>query len=293
MDVEDDADCVFFQKMSDHGHYGKRRKGQSRQGIYVFTPDGEFLASINELSAERVLKTIQQGLEKWEQLPDERKRARASKSIEPKHRWEQFYPIGGLVLHVNVRDLPNSSDPKAERLPTRNRDTAWFSKSEVAKMIPVELDVGGSFEFSPAFVKRMARYHFVDNVNGQTQSFSKSQTASSRITGKVIRNDGRKLEIEISGATLGQVGDDRESGRGVKTKILGHAVFDKEKKSFREFELVAVGERWGRTRFNDRRHQLETTPIGYVFQMAAPDATPMIPGIIWDYDAPWIKGPEQ
>lgn len=278
--------------MSDHGHYGRRRKGQSRQGIYVFTPDGEFLASINDLAAINVLAMIKSGLEKWEQLPADRKQARADKPITPQHRWEQFYPRGGLVLNIHTRDLPESLDPNETQRVTRNRDTAWFSKSEVAELIPVDAIVGDTFEFPSAFVRRLTGYHFVDNTKGQTDSFSETQTTSSTISGKIIRHDDREIEVKISGATLGQVGSDRKSGRGVETKLLGRAVYRTELKSFTEFEIVAVGERWGRTRFNDRRRQRDASPIGYVFEMAPPDATPSVPGIIWAYDAPWIKGPE-
>lgn len=175
---------------------------------------------------------------------------------------------------------------------TRNRDTAWFSKSEVATMIPAKAAIGDSFDFPPAFVHRMAGYHFVDNVKGQTENFSKSQTSSTKIMGTITRIDNAKVEVEISGNTLGKVEGNPRSRRGVETKLIGHAVFDRQSKSFSEFEMVAVGHRWGRTRFNDRRRQMDATPIGYVFQLAPPNANPSIPGIIWAYDAPWIKGPK-
>lgn len=288
--TQDEPDCLFFQKMADHGHYGHRRKGSSRQGIYVFTPDGEFLASINDVSPIRVLEMIKRGLEKWEQLPDSRKRAEPDKSLTPKHRFEQFYPRDGLVLHIYTRDLPKSADPST-RLTTRNRDTAWFSKSEVAEMIPADASVGDTFDFSYAFVERMARYHFVDNVKGQTEDFTEAQTASTKIKGRVIRQDDQETEVVIFGKTLGQVPKNRRSAPGVETELIGGAVLDKQSMSFSKFEIVAVGRRWGRTRFNDRHRQLHATPIGYVFQLAPADATPSVPGIIWSYDAPWIKGP--
>ena len=290
LDTEEDADCLFFQKMSDHGHYGKLSKGKSRQGTYVFTPDGEFLASINDLSADRTLAMIERGLKKWEQLPDSRKQAKPSKSIKPRHRWEHFYPRDGLVLNIYSRDLPESADP-AIRLATRNRDTAWFSKSEVATMIPAAAKAGDTFEFPSAFVQRMLGFHFVDCVKGQTEPFSKSQTASSRIAGEVTRLDDQNIELTLSGKTLGRVERGRFP-RGVRTDLMGRAVFDKKSRSFSEFEMVAVGERWGRTRFNGRHRQLDATPIGFVFQLAPPDATASIPGIIWAYNAPWLEGPK-
>lgn len=275
--------------MSDHGHYGKRRKDESRQGTYVFTPSGKFLASINDLDPDNVLATLQRGLKKWNELSEEEKRAAPDKPLEPKHRWEQFYPRDGLVLDGYSRDLPNDGNPTSEQLPTWNRDAAWFSKSEAATMVPKEMEVGMEFDFLPAFVARMAKLHFVDNVKGQTEPFS--QIDGSKISGVVSGLDGDRATIRISGVSSGQVASQRR-GRGVKTKIMGSAIYDLKSRSFVEFEIVAIGERWGRTRFNDRRRQMEATPVGYVFQMAPTDAPAAIPGIIWAYDAPWLKGPE-
>ena len=64
--------------MADQGsHYGKRERGKSRQGIYVFTASGKFLASINDLSADNVLQMLERGWEAWERLPDSEKAATA------------------------------------------------------------------------------------------------------------------------------------------------------------------------------------------------------------------------
>jgi len=61
-----------------------------------------------------------------------------------------------------------------------------------------------------------------------------------------------------------------------------------------KFEFVAVGQRWGRTRFNDRRRQMDKTPVGFVFELAAPDAQPIVPGIIREYyGMDWLKTPDE
>lgn len=62
-----DPECKFFQEMAEHGHYGGR-PGTSRQGIYVCAPSGEFLASINSNSPDRVLAIMQQGKLAWSKL---------------------------------------------------------------------------------------------------------------------------------------------------------------------------------------------------------------------------------
>ena len=51
-----DKDASIFQEMANKGHYS--RVGGSRQGIYVCTPKGDLLSSINSLDADLVLNTV-------------------------------------------------------------------------------------------------------------------------------------------------------------------------------------------------------------------------------------------
>ena len=53
--------------MANEGHY--QRVGGTRQGIYVCSPSGLLLNSINSLNPDDVLKMIESGLEKWNSLP--------------------------------------------------------------------------------------------------------------------------------------------------------------------------------------------------------------------------------
>lgn len=276
--------------MADNGHYGKRAANKSRQGIYVFTSDGTFLSSINNLSADRVLKTIEDGLKKWEALPPSAKKSSSKIDVAPKHRWENFYPRDGLVLTAYSRDLPLSGEVTAERLPTWNRDAAWFSRAEAEQLVPDNLKTGDEFEFPKFFVNRLAKLHFVDMVKGQTDPYRESQIAGTTINGKVQSIENGLIKVQIKGQTAGKV-TKGSFARSLNTELLGQLAFDTKRKKFVEFEFVALGQRTGMTRFNDRRNQREATPIGFTFELTPADATPVIPGIIWAYDAPWLKPP--
>ena len=66
-----DEDAIMFQSMADKGHY--RKKGGSRQGIYVLSPSGDLLSSVNSLKPDVVLDVIKEGLKKWDTLPRKQK----------------------------------------------------------------------------------------------------------------------------------------------------------------------------------------------------------------------------
>ena len=84
--------------MANQGHYGGRPG--SRQGIYVCSPSGKFLASINTSDPDRVLEMMQEGLQAWEKLAADEQRLLGESSIKPEHRWEDSFPADGLVLNV-------------------------------------------------------------------------------------------------------------------------------------------------------------------------------------------------
>lgn len=289
LDTQQDADCLFFQKMSDHGHYGRRKDGASRQGTYVCTPDGKFLSSVNDLDPEVVLTTLQQGLAKWEALPESERAARKVTTQKPKHRWEDFYPHDGLVLTGYSRDLPKDKNPKSERLPTWNRDAAWFSKGELRKLVPRDIKTGESFDFPNVFVSRICRLHIVDAVKGQTDEFDPNEVAGSKITATIVERTGSQIRMTISGNT--KADGKKRSTRGIETRVSGSATYEIKSGRFSKFEFVAIGERWGRTRFNDRRKQLGRTPIGFVFELAKPGEPLITPGMTWAYNTPWLPMP--
>ena len=294
LDTQDDADCVFFQKMSDHGHYGTREKGSSRQGTYVFTADGKFLSSVNDLDPEVVLATLKEGLAKWKALPESERAARKVVTQKLKHRWEDYYPHDGLVLTGYSRDLPRDKNPTSKHLPTWNRDAAWFSKDELQKLVPGDAQKGDTFDFPDLFVSRLSQLHIVDAVKGQTDEFEPNETTGSKITATVTERTATHIRMTIRGMTKAKgKAKGKVPARGIETTVVGSATFEIKSARFSKFDFVAIGERWGRTRYNGRRRQQEKSPIGFAFQLARPGKLPLVtPGMTWAYHVPWMPQPD-
>ena len=78
---------------------------------------------------------------------------------------------------------------------------------------------------------------------------------------------------------------------GLIADVLGKAAYDEEQQKFVEFELVALGDRWGRTTYNSRLRDGDSNPLGFVVQLASPDAPRIPPAFIaWGY-ADWVQHP--
>lgn len=288
----DDPECTFFQAMADKGHYGGR-PGASRQGIYVCAPSGKFLASINSNNPDRVLKTMQEGLARWGKLPSQERSLPEEAQIQPKHRWEDSYPVEGLVLSMYTRDLPANGNSDGERASKWNQDPVWFSKSEARQWLPTELVRGAEHELPRPLAMRLIRCHLIDMVKGQTNTFSKSEIKDARISVKVVEVSDTAAKLTITGQT--HADSTRESRRtsphGVKAQLLGNATFDLAKERFSEFDLVAIGSRWGYTRFNGRRRDPNIGRVGFVFRLAEPNQPRIAPAFIHQYEADWVKRP--
>ncbi len=289
-----DPECTLFRAMAEHGHYGGRL-GTTRQGIYVCSPDGRFLASVNSNRPERVLEMMQGGLKAWESLPDRDSRLTSVERVKPLHRWEDSYPVDGLVLTMIARDLPLECDPSQPCEVKWNQDRVWFSRDEARQWIPQDPLEGARHSLPPDLASRLARFHLVDTVKGQTSRFEPSEVRESAISTVVVERLGSLVKLRIAGNSKGDAdrGSRRESPHGVSTRLLGHATYDLERSKFVEFERVALGRWWGRTRYNGRRRDGQSGPLGFVFRLEAADAPRIAPAFISSYDAAWVKHPRE
>ncbi|MFK7769502.1 MAG: hypothetical protein AB8B55_19975 [Mariniblastus sp.] len=287
-----DPDCKFFQNIARQGHYSGEGT-PSKQGIYVVSADGSFLSSINSLNANAVIKTLKTGLARFEQLDESAKKIADEKQVESVNRFENREPKNGLILAVYSRDLPEDLKPESDRATRWNRDTAWFSKKELLSLVPAAPVVGNTFKLPQVFTERMARFHLVDTINGQTDSFRSVEVAGSKLTGKITRVNVDEVEFQISGNSKSDSNSERygRTPRGVVTNVWGTAIYSKSKQSFSKLDFVAVGQRWGRTRFNDRRRGPKTNAVGFAVTLAPSDEPTNVPGLFYEYDVEWKNRP--
>lgn len=291
-----DADCLFFQKMVNGGK-PITDKG-TRQGIWVGTAGGVLLARINSNNADKVLATLEKGWEAWEVLSEEQKRLPEEVGLEARHRWENSRPYGGLVLERVVRDVPVEGESGSEPIKPWNIDYAWFTAEEARGWLPADPQPGDVHAVPMVSALRLARFHLVDNVRGQTLPFAEEEVLQADFEVEVARRDGARVLVEIRGATDAEAADEWLLGEslwmpnqvhphGLQTRIYGQALFDLTQNAFVEFELVALGRRWGRTVMNGRGRNQDPGLIGFHLTLA-PEKPAIAPTFIVLYNADWV-----
>jgi hypothetical protein len=280
-----DAECQLFRKIAEQGHYaGRTRPSRTRQGTYATTADGTFLASWNKNDPRFVARRLREALENWDRLKAEGRKFLGEDPLEiaQLNRADRFFPEGGLVLKVYTRDLPRDPPQQERWADAWNQDFAWFTKDEAEKFLAGagKIGPGRTRKVPRTLVKRLARFHFLDNVRGQTPPFPARAIEDATLTSRVTAVDGDVVSLRLEGRTKAvQKGDwsirgfedmNRPSGqeRGLEMKLLGSARFDRKQGRFVGFEVVAVGTRWGGTQYNCRDNDLAPAPFGAVLSLA-------------------------
>ncbi len=297
-----DVECRTFQEFAEQGHYkGRTQPSNTRQGIYAVAPSGKFLASCNTRHAHVVARMLRRALHRWQELEASERHLPAARIAElgKTKRWIDGYPEDGLVLRITTRDLPRTSGDRASRprdwrARAWNLDYAWFKKSEAKQFVPPKPKVGARRAVPQPLIRRLVRLNLLDNVRGQVPPFGEHDVQTARLIATVDRVEGDIVRLKLTGATRAvrkgrwriQGFSDRPTQQeiGLETRLLGHAAFDRQRAQFVEFDLVAVGKRWGGTQFNARGDDLAASPIGAVLQLASGARNERIaPARIWDY----------
>jgi hypothetical protein len=270
----------FFQLIAEQGHYaGRVLPTRTRQGLYVATPEGKLLASVNSTSADRVLNMIERAITAWKSEPsntggaDEVDRA-ASKAVT-----HASYPEGGLVLKMYVRDLPReNSNGRNSRL---NFDHVWITKDEVKQFVPASVRIGDRLPVATNIIARLARSHLVDTVRGQCPAWDPTHLQKGDIQLVVESIEDHRVQLRLEGHIRLAAQPDHEVNpysrravdkeRGIDARLLGYLSYNREKEAFEKFRMIAVGPRWGAYVYNGRNNDPGPAPIGFAFEIAQTD----------------------
>ena len=243
---------------------------------------------------------LEKALKKWNSLKREERlfpETNSPKKLDD-FRWENKFPADGLVLRVSSRDLPreNAEHEEGYFKNAWNTDFAWFTKAEMLKLIPAKHEKGATHEIPAPIVQRLVRLHLVDNVRGQTPSFSKSGIKQAQLQVEVTDSGPDQISLRLTGSAsvndegkwaIGGLKDPTESAqkRGFEGKLLGRAVYSTKEQRFTAFEMLAIGSRWGATKYNGRSKDLGPAPQGFAFTLAGASPSERVaPANIWDYE---------
>ena len=281
--------------MAAKGHYGPG--GGTKQGIYVCTPGGQFLGSINSLSADAVKQMMNRSLAAWQALPAADRLAKMPETpkSKPKHRWEWSAPDRGLILKETIRYLKEGSP--TEQTPDKrfNHDFAWFSADEAKSLIPDSPVVGETKQVPEEFYRRLARCHLLNTAHGEGGTYHADQVRG-KVSITILEVSPKQVRIKLSGNGVSTGTQEKAFGLApaakIRTELLGFANYDRTTEQFSQFELIALGKIYRST------EAAVTAPadqnIGWLFTLADRERPfdRLAPTHLHAYDASWVDQPD-
>ena len=182
-------------------------------------------------------------------------------------------------------------------------DHVWFSEEESHLWIPKLKNIGTVHECPKIIKDRLFRFHIVDNVRGQTLPFAPEEIKTANLNVELVDINDSNLELKIFGNSKAKaegkwkLGDNiwtptHDLDHGISTNILGKAIYDTNKNSFIQFEMVIIGNWEGKTENNGRKFGPKSGKIGIRYNLAENISSNKIaPAFIDMYNADWVKHP--
>jgi hypothetical protein len=207
-------------------------------------------------------KWLQGKLKEWEALPVAERAAGAvkvtrSETVDPR-RSALTPPPGTLIVRVFNRHLgwdkdkalrsvvaedylTGASKADVERYGMAQNDFMWIPEKEWRALVPAEPRQGEAASVPTSFALRLFRYH-LDPCRGFSEgsAFLTARTDAGRLTLTVEMVSEVKLRLRLGGSVkLEQPG--REGPASYEPAVLGYLEYDRGKKVFTRFDLVALG----------------------------------------------------
>jgi hypothetical protein len=250
-----DEEGKWFAKVLRQANRGL--EGRS-QGVYLFSPDGKLLAFSNTSDARSVQRLLATALERFDGTAEVELPVVSSST---KQYWHEP-PEGGLVVSVATKVLAGyeaaeSSRARAYR-DSLGEDHLWVRRDEAQWLVAGEMP--------DSLIRRIARYHLIDNTRGEPPMWRESEV--------------RRLDVVLSGGRItGSVHLETASGdRGYQADLYGEVDVTDGRVS--RFDLVAKGQYWGHGTFTRFAAPSGRFPVAVAFRLEDVDcaADRILPG---------------
>jgi hypothetical protein len=165
--------------------------------------------------------------------------------------------------------------------PQAQPDHMWLTKAEWRGLMPVEARPGDHVALPAGLAGRLVRWHLNPlTLYGETNALGPREVRAAELRLTVEDVTPRKVRLRLDGfARLGKVPPDAvASGKracidqwGYEPRLLGFLEYDPQDKVFTCFDIVAVGDHFGRLGICDSAARIGLQPLGITFELVKGD----------------------
>jgi hypothetical protein len=191
----------------------------------------------------------------------------------------------GSLRHVTPADFPRSKGDLGFLL-SPNTEYLWLTAAESQALVPADPVKGQKLPVAAAISERITRFHLSPRRALTSEDGIVPKNAIKKATLHVIVDDVSQDRVRLGLEGLIHWGSDYDAAKattpngplafGYAAPIHGILEYDRPKKAFVRFDVVAPGDVWGR--WGDANGNSQTverpgrTPIGFAFELAQGDS---------------------
>ena len=244
-------------------------------------------------------------LDAFHKLPESERKPGGVKvaDLKPEDAVVPAPPKGGLVLRVHARFLHREKDGALRHAKTTdfplmrdkprvlrswqlflqpNTEYMWLTQDEWKSMVPAEPVKGQKFDVEASIAERMARFHLTPQRATTSEGGIKSNRSIKQARLRLVVTEVTPHQIRMQLDGFVHWGSDYDAskaitpngplGQGYETPLYGRLEYDRAKKAFTRFDIVASGDVWGRWGdANGKSMYVERpgrNPFGFALQLA-------------------------
>jgi hypothetical protein len=172
--------------------------------------------------------------------------------------------------------------PGAITTPQAQPDHLWLTEAEWRSLVPAEPRRGEQFPMPPAIADRLVRWHLNPLfVYGEANPLGRNEVRSAELMLTVTEVSPRVVRLRLDGsARLGKAAPPGvQAGRkacidqwGYEPRVLGFLDYDRTARGFTRFDIVALGDQFGRLGICDSASRPGCEPLGIAFELVTTDA---------------------
>jgi hypothetical protein len=173
--------------------------------------------------------------------------------------------------------------PSSLTTPQAQPDHMWLTRAEWQSLVPAKPKAGEKVPLPAALADRLCRWHLNPLlVYGEANPLERKEVRAAELTLTVTKVDDARLCLRLDGfAKLGQAADANakksdtacvSSQWGYEPRLLGYLEFDRHKGVFRRFDVVALGDHFGRLGICDSAARPGLQPLGIAFELVTTGA---------------------
>jgi hypothetical protein len=276
--------------------------------IWYVTPSGKLLGG--DTHASGTYSDPRKAIREWQKLPEAERKPGAVQVGEVGEvdllRAGPKPPAGAMILKLHYRAFMRDADGKLRHLtskdlwhasgkneaafetqypgsittPQSQVDHMWLTEAEWKSLMPEAPRQGDKYPLPAAIKDRMVRWHLNPHVvYGEANALDRKSVRASELTMTVVEVSPTTVRLRLDGfAKLGtEAPESAKTGKpcfnqwGYEPRLLGLLEYDVAKKRFTRFDIIAMGDHFGKLGHDDSAARPGLQPLGVTFELGNGD----------------------